>query len=180
MRTDRRSWRDRRVAVLVMVVAAACAGGGGGSGEVKELARLPVDTLQGILTRSDVALDTEVTADGKGALRVTATAPTTVHLYEMGDIDVENARLVYAAKVRTRDLEGKAYLEMWCHFPGQGEFFSRGLPNAVGGTTEWTSHETPFFLQKGQNPDNVKLNLVVQGTGTVWIDDIHLTSAPLS
>ena len=24
------------------------------------------------------------------------------------------------------------------------------------------------FLKKGENPDNVKLNLVINGTGTVW------------
>lgn len=37
----------------------------------------------------------------------------------------------------------------------------------------------PFFLQKGENPDNVKLNLVIEGKGTVWIDDIHLYKGPL-
>lgn len=44
---------------------------------------------------------------------------------------------------------------------------------------KWTTVETPFFLQKGQNPDNIKLNLVVNGKGTVWIDDIKLIKGPL-
>jgi hypothetical protein len=39
--------------------------------------------------------------------------------------------------------------------------------------------ETPFFLKKGENPDNVKINLVVNGKGSVWIDDIRLVKAPL-
>jgi hypothetical protein len=38
---------------------------------------------------------------------------------------------------------------------------------------------TPFFLKKGENPENVKLNLVVDGVGTVWIDDIQLIRGPL-
>jgi hypothetical protein len=31
----------------------------------------------------------------------------------------------------------------------------------------------------GENPDNVKLNFVVNGTGTIWIDDIRLLKGPL-
>jgi hypothetical protein len=102
-----------------------------------------------------------------------------VRLFEVGDIDVENARLIYQAKVRTENVEGKVYLEMWCHFPGKGDFFSRGLQTPLTGTTGWTTEETLFFLQKGENPDNVKLNLVIDGKGTAWIDDIHLLKGPL-
>jgi len=36
-----------------------------------------------------------------------------------------------------------------------------------------------LFFKKGENPDNVTLNLVINGKGTVWIDDIHLIKAPL-
>jgi hypothetical protein len=68
---------------------------------------------------------------------------------------------------------------MWCGFTGKGEFFSRGLQRPLSGTMEWTTVEIPFFLQKGQNPDNIKLNLVVNGKGTVWIDDIKLIKGPL-
>jgi hypothetical protein len=49
----------------------------------------------------------------------------------------------------------------------------------MSGTNGWTSVETPFFLKKGEKPDNVKLNVVVDGTGTVWIDDIKLMKGPL-
>jgi len=49
----------------------------------------------------------------------------------------------------------------------------------VSGTTDWTTEETPFFLQKGENPDNIKLNLVMNGTGTAWIDDIRLLKGAL-
>jgi hypothetical protein len=69
---------------------------------------------------------------------------------------------------------------MWCHFPGKGEFFSRGLQTALTGSSDWNSQETFFFLKKGENPDNVKLNLVISGKGTVWIDDIHLIKGPLN
>jgi hypothetical protein len=67
---------------------------------------------------------------------------------------------------------------MWVGFPGQGEDFSRGLHKAVTGTTGWTSAETIFNLEKGQNPDRVSLYLTVQGKGTVWVDDIRLVRRP--
>ncbi len=76
-------------------------------------------------------------------------------------------------------MEGQVFLEMWCHFAGKGEFFSRGLQAPLTGTTDWTTEETPFFLKKGENPDNVKLNVVINGKGTAWVDDVKLLRAPL-
>jgi hypothetical protein len=149
------------------------------SKEVIELKRFPVDTMEGIITQSGVEIDKGISSDGNGSLKIIATGPTVVRLFELGDIDIENARLIYQAKVRTEGIEGKVYLEMWCHFPGKGEFFSRGLQTPLTGTTNWTTEETPFFLKKGENPDNVKLNLVINGKGTAWIDDIRLLKGPL-
>jgi hypothetical protein len=139
-----------------------------------ELRHFPVDNMAGIITRSNVEIDTTVSCDGKGSIRIVAPESTTVRLFETGDIDVENATLIYQAKVRTEGEEGKVYLEMACSFAGKGEFFSRGLMTPITGTTDWTTEEIPFFLQKDQNPDNVKLNLVITGKGTVWIDDVRV------
>jgi len=43
----------------------------------------------------------------------------------------------------------------------------------------WMTVATPFLLQAGQKPDLIRLNLVVQGKGRVWIDDVHLMREPL-
>jgi hypothetical protein len=147
--------------------------------QVSELKRFPLDTLEGVITQSGLQIDKEVSTDGNGSLKIVVPEPTVVRLFELGDIDVENARLIYQAKVKTEGVEGQVYLEMWCRFPGKGEFFSRGLQTPLTGTTNWTSEETPFFLKKGENPDNVKLNLVINGKGTAWIDDIRLLKGPL-
>jgi len=162
--------------LLVVVVFIACQWPS--HGETQELARFPVDSLEGVLTPDAVLLDMEITSDGRGAIRVEAHGPTVVHLYELSGIDVENSRLSYKARLRSEDLEGQAYLEMWCHFGEQGEYFSRGLADPLTGTVEWTSREIPFFLKAGENPDRVTLNLAVGGRGTVWIDDISLTKEP--
>jgi hypothetical protein len=144
-----------------------------------ELRRFPLDDMEGLITKTDVQIDKRISSDGNGSLRIEATEPTTIRLFETGDLNVENARLIYQARVRTANLEGQAYLEMWCHFSGRGEFFSRGLDQPLTGTTDWTTQQTPFFLKKGQNPDNIKLNLVINGRGTVWIDDIKLLKGAL-
>jgi len=147
--------------------------------ETTELRQFALDGTEGLITQSGVALDKQISSDGNGSLRIEATEPTTVRLFETGDVDIENARLIYRAKVRTENVEGQVYLEMWCHFPGKGEFFSKGLLAPLTGTTAWTTAETPFFLKKGENPDNVRLNLVIDGKGTVWIDEIRLLKGTL-
>ena len=144
-----------------------------------ELKHFPIDDLDEIITKSGVLIDKEVSSDGNGSLRVDASGKTVVRLFEINSIDIENARLVYQAKLRTENIEGKVYLEMLCGFSGQGEFFSRSIQTPLTGTTDWTTEETPFFLQKGQNPDYIKMNLVIDGKGTAWIDDVRLIKGSL-
>jgi hypothetical protein len=69
---------------------------------------------------------------------------------------------------------------MWVRAPDKGQFFSRGLDQTVSGTVEWTSVEVPFFFQRGQRADLVKLNVSFQGKGgSLWIRDVELLKAPL-
>ena len=135
--------------------------------------------MKGVITTSGVLFDKDISSDGNGSLRITADKPTVVRLFEIKHLNPDNARLIYSAKLRTEDVKGQVYLEMWCHFPGKGAFFSRGLQSPLSGTNQWTTEEIPFFLRKGENPDIIKLNLVIQGSGTVWIDDIRLLKGPL-
>jgi hypothetical protein len=169
-------------AVLFMLVCVHFLLGGctNDQNDVVQLKHYPLDSTEGIITRTNISLDKNISSDGNGSLRIVTSEPVTVKLFECGDIDVENARLIYRARLRTEDVKGQAYLEMWCRFPGKGEFFSRGLNSPLSGTAEWTAQETPFSLKKGENPDDIKLNLVINGTGTLWIDDIRLLKGPLS
>ena len=164
------------VFVVMIFVAGGCSKQ---SNKVTVLKEFPVDNLNEIITQSGVGIVKNVSSDGNGSLRIVAKEPTIVRLFEVDDIDVDDARLIYQARVRTKDVEGQVYLEMWCHFPGKGEFFSRGLDSPLTGTTNWVTLQIPFFLKKGEKPDYVKLNIVINGTGTVWIDDARLLKAPL-
>jgi len=146
---------------------------------VTDLKRFRLDTLEGVLTRSGVEVDKKISSDGNGSLRITAKTPMVVRLFELKDIPIENARLVYQAKLRTEKVTGKVYLEMWCHFPEKGDFFSRGIQSPLTGTTNWVTEEIPFLIRKGDKPDLIKLNLVIDGKGKVWIDDIRLIKGVL-
>ena len=161
---------------LVLVLALACSPA---AGTEQLLLEIPLDTLDEVITKSGVTIDSDVTTDGGGSIRIQVSKSATVRIAEIEDLSLENARLIYRARVRSEGLPGKAYLEMWCVFPGQGEFFSRALQSPLSGTNDWTSQETSFFLQKGQDPSRVKLNLVIEGEGTVWLDQVVLAKAPL-
>ncbi|EQB63494.1 MAG: hypothetical protein RBG1_1C00001G1073 [candidate division Zixibacteria bacterium RBG-1] len=148
--------------------------------QIVELKMLPLDNLEGVVTQANgVQLDRAVSSDGKGSLKITANGPMVIKLFETSNINLDNARLIYQAKLKTEKMDGEVYLEMLCHFPGRGEFFSRGLQNPMTGTMNWSIQEIPFFLKKGERPDNVKLNLVINGKGTAWIDDVRLLKANL-
>ena len=103
----------------------------------------------------------------------------TIRLFEIQDTDAEQCLVTYRATMKTEGLAGRAFLEMWCRVPGRGEFFSKGLNQAITGTTGWASYEIPFYLKKGQKSDLIKLNLVIEGTGKVSMKDIELLKTPM-
>jgi hypothetical protein len=122
--------------------------------------------------------DAGVKLEGNASIKISTLWPTTVCLGEVAGLDVENARLIYRADIKSQ-LEGAALLEMWVHVGG-GQYFSRGLNSTVTGNSDWKSIQTPFVLRKGQTADKVTLNLIIKGKGTVWVDNIVLSREPLN
>lgn len=125
-----------------------------------------------------IAKDAKVKTEGSSSIKFSTLWPTTVCLGEVSGLDVENATLVFSANVKSQ-LDGSAFLEMWVHVSG-GRFFSRGVNSAIQGNSDWITIQTPFILQSGQRPDKITLNLIINGRGTVWIDDVVLSKAPLN
>ena len=140
-----------------------------------------LDSIEGVLTQDGVEFDKYISADGNGSARFFTNRPkkTVIRLFQTGPIGIDNCILIYSAQLKSELEDGRAYLEMWCDIPGKGEFFSRGLAQPITGQANWITAQTPFRLEAGQSPADVKLNLVIEGAGTVWIDDIKLLSSPL-
>jgi hypothetical protein len=111
------------------------------------------------------------------AWRLDAQQAQTLQLFELHNPEVGPGAVFYHADLRTEDFDGRVYLEMWCRFPGRGEFFSRGYSDALSGTTDWRPRQTPFLLTEELKPDLVRLNLVVEGTGRVWVRNVRLSHA---
>jgi len=116
----------------------------------------------------------------QGGWRIDTTEKQMIRLFEVESPAVEQCLLTYRAELKAEALKGRAFLEMWCRMPGRGEFFSKGFHQAVSGTANWARYEIPFYLKKGQKPDLIKLNLAVEGSGTVWLRNIELLRTPLA
>jgi hypothetical protein len=141
-----------------------------------DLKRISLDDASKLGTT--IETDMGVKTEGKGSIRITTKHPTTICIGEIKGLDVEDAKLVYKAKVKS-DLKGQAFLEMWTYV-GSGRYFSKGVNDPIIGRSDWKLIQTPFIFQKGQNPKRVTLNLVINGIGTVWIDDVVLSKASLN
>jgi hypothetical protein len=139
-----------------------------------------LDSMEGIIEQDKVTIDKQISCDGNGSLRIEATEATAIRIFDTGKMDVENARLICRARLRTENVKGEVYISMECSLP-RGEHYSSEATTVplLTGTTDWTTQETSFLLKKGEKPDNVKLTLIKNGEGTVWIDDVRLLKGPL-
>jgi hypothetical protein len=157
------------LAVFILLVFTVCLA------YSEELKKLNLDNAS--LMGTTIQTDTKIKAEGTGSVKIATQWPTTICLKEIEGLSVENTKLLYKAKVKS-DLDGTAYLEMWVHVGG-GQYFSRGMNDMVSRKTDWKTIQTPFLLQKGQKADKVTLNLVINGKGTVWVDDVALSGGRL-
>jgi hypothetical protein len=155
------------IPVLLLICTPSIAG---------EIGKLSLDDVKALGLK--IENDSSVKVEGNGSIKISTLWPTTVCLGEVTRLDIENAKLIYKADVKSQ-LDGVALLEIWVHVGG-GQYFSRGLNSTVSGNSDWKSIQTPFIFQKGQKPDRVTLNLIINGKGTVWIDNIVLSKEPLN
>ncbi len=126
-------------------------------------------------SRQTISGDLIVDADG---WRIDAGETQTTRLFELDPGDIDNGMIIYRASIKSESIEGRGYLEMQCRFPGKGEFFSKGLHNALKGSNDWASYEIPFYLKKGQNPDLLKLDFTLEGSGRAWLKDVEVSFTP--
>jgi hypothetical protein len=166
----------RRLAALSLLALAAC---DIGPNKLPDMALYAdgLDSVRSVAPQPGLAFDPAISVDGRGSFRVDARDDRTV--IQLADVPIEAPKLPrvsFRAKLRGENVEGRAYLEMWVTVKGRGEFFSRALHSQLSGTSDWSTHEAPFFLEPDQEPTRAKLNVVVEGAGTVWVDGIRLSA----
>ena len=125
---------------------------------------------------SDRTISQAVTNASDGSWLIDSQQTQVVRLFEVPVSEIDDCVVFYRAKLKSENLQGRAFLEMWCLMAGGGEFFSRGLDNVVTGTNNWASFATPFFLKKGERPEMFRLNISIEGKGKLWIKDVELTA----
>jgi hypothetical protein len=154
------------------------AAGPGAEGPV-ELAHFPLSD-GGIPAGADAVFDPNVSQDGGGSLRVETSRGGRLRLYELDDLGIVQGAVVYTGFLRSRGLSGQAMLEMWCQ-PVEGDAaFVRSAAQAVAGDSDWTPQEIRFSNPAlCRNPVTIELNVLIQGGGTVWIDDLRLWTVPV-
>ncbi|MGH7136917.1 MAG: hypothetical protein ACREHD_14350, partial [Pirellulales bacterium] len=166
------------VPILVVVAVVMLARRAAGGGSKPPLPAGPPSVVQRFSPS-----DASISAGARwldNELEVTAAEAGTHRLFEVALSGIEQAMLTYRFRIRTENLQGAVYPEMWCRIVGMGEFFSRGLDQKVRGANNWTSVEIPFYLKRGQRADLLKLNLVFEGTGLVRLADIEVLATPLA
>jgi hypothetical protein len=134
-----------------------------------------LDSARSVARQPGVTFDPAVSTDGRGSLRIDASGERTV--IEIADVPVEAPKLprfAYRAKLRSENVRGRAYLEMWVRVKDEGDFFSRALHSQISGTSDWSTHEAPFFLEDDREVTRATLNVVIEGSGTVWVDAVTL------
>lgn len=116
------------------------------------------------------------------AVKIETAWPTTINVTRVNLLDkhLQQTVLTFSAQLKSEELTGNGYLEMWVHVPGSngGNFVVRGLDRPLQPNNPWSEFQTSFTLIKDQVPDYVTLNLVINGRGYVWLKDVHLRHNP--
>jgi len=147
----------------------------------EEIIEFPITGVQDIVSSGSAQIDPE----SEDALLVNSQAKTEVKLFDIDGSGLGDKKLTYSARMRTQDLtatedtRGIAYLQMTVLFPDGEELVARGPRVPLSGTTDWRSADTVLYVDNGGDPQSINLDLIVDGAGKVWVQDVKLSNRPL-
>jgi len=163
----------RQVAALLLLALVTCSPP---PEQPVELKHFSFENLEGLQAQSGVELDTQVSHDGHGSWRITADDPQVVKLVKVTKINLTQPQLRSTAWVRTDQGTGYVYFEVRCRF-ANNETFARTLGQSLSSPPKWKQMNTQLTFKQSQKPTSIELNLIINGQGTVWVDDVHLFQA---
>jgi len=148
------------------------------AGPPKEVDYFTCNSVERVVAKELVQLDKSVSSDGDGSILIATQEPVTVRFFE-GKLPGENCKYTYKVKLKTEKLNGDAYLTMDVNYPSGGsQNVRQDVQQYLSDTNDWTPSEITISAPN-QKPASVVLNVVVDGDGKVWVDDLHLIATPL-
>jgi len=113
--------------------------------------------------------------------RIDSAENQTVRLFDLQHPEVEQCLLTYlSSRDQEREPERPRISGDVVPPARSRRVLFEGQQQAVSSTTDWAAYEIPFYLRKNQRPDLIKLNIAVEGTGTVWLRNVEILKTPLS
>ncbi|QIF00691.1 hypothetical protein [Roseimicrobium sp. ORNL1] len=141
-----------------------------------ELGSFPCNDLSQVKTL--VTVDKSVTADGNGSLKVAAAQNAVITIADQKNLRVEKGETLWCIlKVKCEGVSQRAFLEMWCEVAEGKRAFSKGLNQAMQGSAEWYEIRLPMMVNDDFTVNRALVNVVIEGSGTVWVDQITFQKA---
>jgi len=137
--------KNSLLALVMGLAMNACTSGQAPTTAVVELKPFPWIAWKGYVRQPGLASTRRSRRMERVLCESTPRNPITVPLFEITDVGVENATLIYQASLQSENLDGKAFLEMWVPPSWQGRVLlpRAGSPNH--GHHELDDCRDPFF-----------------------------------
>ncbi len=174
----------KRPAILLttmLLAAAACPGLArtAAAGETLGLVHWPEFQQAGCLITGTVVPPGGDTKFDSLLVENTQAIATTITVLIIPDPKITKPRYAIRGQVRYEAVEGKAYLEMWNHFPADERYFTRTLAASgpmqhLEGSSDWRPFVLPFLIESPKGPQKLVLNVVLPGKGKVWLGPLSL------
>src|SRR5262249_8108937 len=111
-------------------------------------------------------------------LRTKGDPPRRFPFFDVPVPALENGFLVFRAKMRCASLKSTgAYLEIEYQLPGDPNPTRKNSPGCFG-DFDWATDECRLPVDAKKAPDRVKLNLIINGRGKIWIKEAELLHVP--
>lgn len=125
-----------------------------------------------------ISVDKQTTADGNGSIKVEAAQSALVTIADQKNLSVPKDNTLWCTlKVKCAGVKQRAYLEMWSEVAEGRRAFSKGLDQVLIGDSDWREIRLPMMVNADFTVSRALVNVVIEGPGTVWVDEIKFSKA---
>src|SRR5262249_49290970 len=111
-----------------------------------------------------------------GAWKIVAREKRLTPLFHIPTTDIKKGTLTFRAKMKSTNLPKNAYLRLDVHLGKEEVVRSDSKP--ISGVSDWAAFEWSCGMDENHSPEAVKLKVVFDSRGTVWIKDVELVYVP--